>query len=301
MNRTRTHLFLVSLATLGLVSLLAGCSNENSMTGPMTGERALSGQVMPTGDLAGASPAGITVTAPGQMAVTGAAGRTALVDKVVVTDATGRFAFTGLSMGNVQLMFARGDGINAGVTVGASVATVVVDLQKTQASIRAAGQSTRELEGPITAISAASISVNDASSGPQTAAITPATVIRKGETALAAGDLKVGDRVHVKASVGTDGSLTAFEIMLQNDGTTGGQTKELEGPITEVSDTSITVMNASTAKPETAAITASTVIRKGNTPLAAKDLKIGDRVHVKTTAGADGSLTATEILLQNPA
>ena len=42
----------------------------------------------------------------------------------------------------------------------------------------------------------------------------PTTVIRKGNQTLAATDLKVGDRVHVKASVNDDGSLTAFEIML---------------------------------------------------------------------------------------
>jgi hypothetical protein len=173
---------------------------------------------MPVGDLAGASPAGISVTALGQLAVTGAAGRSALVDKVAVTDAAGRFALTGLSMGNVQLAFSRGDGINAHLTVTASVGTVVVDLQKGQATIHE-----------------------------------------------------------------------------------GGQTMELEGPITAVSDKSITVMNASTAKPETAAITKDTVIRKGNTTLTPADLKIGDRVHVKTTTNADGSLTATEIMLQNPA
>ncbi len=298
----RTLLSLVPAATLILVPLLGGCRDgENSLTGPAAGERALSGQVMPVGDLAGASPAGIGVTAVGQVAVTGGAGRSAFVDKVAVTDAAGRFAFTGLSSGNVQLAFSREDGISARVTVNASVATVVVNLQKKQATIGETGQSKRELEGLITAISATSITVNDASSGPQTAAITETTVIRKGNTTLRPADLKVGDRVHVKASVGADGTLTAFEIMLQNGDTTGGQTKELEGLITAVSDTSITVMNASTAKPETAAITKSTIIRKGNTRLTAKDLKVDDRVHVKTTTNADGTLTATEIMLQNPA
>ena len=160
------------------------------------------------------------MAALGQAAVKGAAGRSAFVDKAAVTDAAGRFAFVGLSSGNVQLAFSREDGISASATVSASAATVVVELQKKQATIRAAGT---------------------------------------------------------------------------------GQTMELEGLITAVSDTSITVMNASTAKPETAAITTSTIIRKGNTPLTAKDLKVGDRVHVKTITNADATLTATEILLQNPA
>ncbi len=298
----RTPLSLVPAATLILIPLLAGCRDgENSMTGPATGERALSGQVMPVGDLAGASPAGISVTALGQVAVTGAAGRSAFVDKVAVTDAAGRFALMGLSTGNVQLAFSRGDGISAHVTVSASVATVVVDLQKNQATIHEGGQ-TKELEGPITAVSDTSITVMNASTAKlETAAITPTTVIRKGNKTLTPADLKVGDRVHVKTSTNADGTLTATEIMLQNGDTTGGQTKELEGPITAVSDTSITVMNASTAKPETAAITPTTVIRQGNKTLTPADLKVGDRVHVKTTTNADGTLTATEIMLQNPA
>ncbi len=297
----RTPLSLVSLALLILVPLLAGCSGgENSITGPSTGGSALSGQVMPIGDLAGASPAGISVTALGQAAVTAAAGRSALVDKTAITDATGRFALMGLSNGNVELAFSRGDGINAHLVVNASVAKVVIDLQKGQATIHSGGQ-TMELEGPITAVSDTSITVMNASAAkPETAAITTSTVIRMGGTALTAKELKVGDRVHVKTITNADGTLTATEIMLQNDGQTGGQTMELEGPITAVSDTSITVMNASTGKPETSAITKSTVIRMGNTPLTAKDLKVGDRVHVKTITNADGTLTATEIMLQNP-
>ncbi len=292
----RTSIFMA--VAVVLTSLLSGCRHENSVTGPPMGTGVLSGEVVPVGDLAGASPAGINVTCSGQVAV---------------TDGAGRFAFTGLSAnsvqafavvsaGNVQLSFSRADGINASGTVSADASSVVVHLQKTQASIFVTGQSKREIEGLITAISSRSITVNDASThGPVTAAITSSTVIRKGNQTMSAGDLKVGDRVHVKASVNSDSSLTAFEIMFQEGGDgNGGQTRELEGPITAVSATSITVNNASTGEPVTAAITSSTAIRKGNTSLTPKDLKVGDRVHVKTTANADGSLTATEIMLQNP-
>ncbi|MCM2314421.1 MAG: DUF5666 domain-containing protein [Thermoanaerobaculia bacterium] len=73
----------------------------------------------------------------------------------------------------------------------------------------------RELEGPVISIDAASITVLDASTGEQTAAITAETVIRKGGTPLTVNDIKPGDRVHVKANIEEDESLTAFEIMLQ--------------------------------------------------------------------------------------
>ncbi|MFA6956626.1 MAG: DUF5666 domain-containing protein [Thermoanaerobaculia bacterium] len=75
----------------------------------------------------------------------------------------------------------------------------------------------RELEGPVVAISAASITVTDASTGEQTAVINGDTVIRKGGTTLTTADIKVGDRVHVKAKVEADNSLTALEIMVQNN------------------------------------------------------------------------------------
>lgn len=75
-----------------------------------------------------------------------------------------------------------------------------------------------ELEGTILAIAPDSITVMDASTGEQTAAITDETVIRKGKDNLTVDDLKAGDRVHVKARVEDDESLTAMEIKLQNSG-----------------------------------------------------------------------------------
>ena len=202
-------------------AVMFGCHGE-SITGPPMGATALTGQVLTTGNLAGSSPAGITVTCSGQ---------------VSVTDANGNFAFTSisaenagrispLSTGNFNMHFTRGDGVDASGSVNSSAVAVTVYLQKSQAQI-VAGQSNNNDNG-------------------------------------------------------------------------GGQTKELEGPITKISASSITVHNASTNSDVTAAITSSTVIRKGNTTLKWSDLKTGDRVHVKTTGSGD-SLTATEIMLQNPA
>jgi len=279
------------------ISFLSGCHGE-SVTGPPMGGTALTGQIVPMADLAGVSPAGITVMCSGQVSVTDTAGRFAFVSL-----SANSARLTTFSTGNLNLLFTRGDGINASGSVSSSASNVLVYLQKTQASIVATGQSKRELEGLITAISSSSITVDDASThGPVTAAIAPTTVIRKGNQTLSATDLKVGDRVHVKASVEGDGSLTAFEIMLQQSSNDNGegQTRELEGLITAVSQTSITVNNASTGGPVTAKITSNTVIRKGNTHLTPSDLKVGDRVHVKTTVNSDGSLTATEIMRQNP-
>jgi hypothetical protein len=287
-----------SLCALLAASLLLGCHGE-SVTGPPMGPTALTGQVFPIGNLAGASPAGISVTCSGQVSMTDAAGRFAFVS--VSSSSPGRLS--ALSTGNFNMHFTRADGIDASGSVSSSSSDVVVYLQKSQAQIVSTGQAKQEIEGLITKISSSSITVNDASThGPVTASINASTVITKGNQTVSADSLNVGDQVHVKATVNSDHSLTAFEIIVQNSGnnTGGGQTQELEGPITKISATSITVNNASTGGPVTAAITSATVIRKGNTTLTTNDLHVGDRVHVKTTGSGD-SLSATEILLQNPA
>lgn len=211
----------LSLFALLVAALLFGCHGE-SVTGPPIGADALTGQVVTTGDLAGVSPAGISVTCSGQVSVTDAAGRFAFAS--ISAESGGRIGV--LSTGNYNMHFTRGDGINASGSVSSSASDVVVHLQKSQAT------------------------VEDSGSG--------------------------------------------------NTNTGGGQTKELEGPITDISSSSITVNNASTHGPVKATITDSTVIRKGNTKLTWKDLHVGDRVHVKTSGSGD-SLTATEIMLQNPA
>ena len=211
-----------SLVALLAASLLFGCHGE-SITAPPMGGTALTGQVVTMGDLAGASPAGISVTCSGQVSVTDAAGRFAFAS--VSAESAGQLSV--LSTGNYNMHFSRGDGINASGSVSSGSSAVVVYLQKSQATI-----------------------------APTSSGSTPPS--------------------------------------------DGGQTKELEGPITDISSSSITVNNASTHGPVKAAITDSTVIRKGNTRLTWKDLHVGDLVHVKTTGSGD-SLTATEIMLQNPA
>jgi hypothetical protein len=80
------------------------------------------------------------------------------------------------------------------------------------------GATKRELEGLILEISPDAITVMDASTGEQSAAINENTVIRKGKDTLSVEDLKAGDRVHVRAEIEEDESLTALEIKLQKPG-----------------------------------------------------------------------------------
>ncbi len=207
MKRTVLSLFAVLAA-----SFLFGCHGE-SITGPPMGANALTGQIVTTGDLAGASPAGISVTCSGQVSVTDAAGRFAFAS--ISPASSGQL--TVFSSGSYNMHFTRHDGINASASADSSSSDVVVYLQKTQASVTpTGGGQTKELEGPITAVSASSITVDNASThGEVKATINDSTVIRKGNSTLTWKDLHVGDRVHVKTS-GSGDSLTAKEIMLQN-------------------------------------------------------------------------------------
>lgn len=280
---------------LGLVMIAACSGSEKSSPTGSIGSNVLSGKVTLAGDLAGKSAAGIEVQAKG----------TGLTSS---TDAMGNFNLSGTPSGSVELAFLRsGDGINASSTVNGNASGVVVQLERNRATVLSPGNSKIEIEGLITAVSADSITVNDASThGDVTAAITVATIIRKGNETLTAADLAAGDRVHVRAQKNEDGTLTALEIKLQNpgdddddDGDDDGKV-EIEGLITAVSSDSITVNDASTHGDVTAAITADTVIRKGNTRLLPSDLKVGDRVHVRAEKNDDDTLTALEIKLQNP-
>jgi len=287
------------LIVMTILLALAGCSNESSVTG--TSDHVLMGQIVAAGTLARSQPSILSLGTQAGSPVVGVEVRAVGIGVFSMSDGSGRFSLVGLPP-TVDLTFKRSDGINASARVDVrNLPVVTVELSKTTANVTASGQAKQEIEGLIMAVSATSITVNDASThGPVTAAITAATVIRHGNTTVLATALKPGDRVHVRALINGDGSLTALEINLQNPADNGPAVQQLEGLIVMISVTEITVSDASRHADVTAKITAQTSIRKGNITLLWSDLKPGDRVHVKAT-GTGTDLTAEEIKLQNPA
>ncbi|HEX3070608.1 MAG TPA: DUF5666 domain-containing protein, partial [Thermoanaerobaculia bacterium] len=200
-----------------------------------------------------------------------------------------------------------GDDVRASVANGPSVAASLaagpVKSENNAQARRRAGAPPKaepelQFEGTITAASATSITVHDSHGNDVVLALTSATSIRKGDTTLAAADLKVGDQVHVKATSANNVN-TAQQIEVQAPDT---QEKpepvlEIEGIITAASATSITVHD-SHDDDVVVALTSTTIIRKGETTVAAADLKIGERVHVKATS-ANNVNTAVEVIVQN--
>jgi hypothetical protein len=290
------------LGIVSLTMLIAACSSdgENSVTGGY-GNYVLSGQIFAVGNLSGSSSDGITTHA-GTPAV-GVEVRARGTGLASVSSADGRFSLSGLPA-SVQLTFTRSDGVNASAQVNVAASPVVtVELQKTQANVIPNGQAKREIEGLILAIAPdkSTITVNNASSGPVTVKVVTGTaIIRHGNTMVQVSQLKVGDRVHVRALINDDNSLTALEIILQNPADDTSPSSQLEGLILAVSCSEITVNDASKG-PTSAKIDGNTRIRRGNTNVPCGNLNINDRVHVKASRDANGDLVATEIILQNPA
>jgi len=154
-----------------------------------------------------------------------------------------------------------------------------------------------EIEGKIKSISATEIVVTTEGKGDVTVKITTDTIFRRGDMAIDPGTLKIGDQVHIRATV-KDNVATAVLVKLQNENEEQRPEQlEVEGVIKSV--TPDFVVTDARGHDTTFKITADTVIRKGEKAVTIGDLAIGDRVHVKATVDA-GVNTALLIIVQAP-
>ena len=275
------------------VFVLGAChgSERATLTGAY-GSAVVTGEVVMT---EGVSPAGVEVSVSG----TGMS---------VVLAADGRFSFAGVPE-EAELVFQRAsDGINATLRLQ-SAGHVIVDLAQTTAQTnakkgrrRAAGSKIYEFEGIIQSASATEIVVDSSRQPGVVIAITPTTVIRHGGTVLTAADLVAGMRVHVKALKIGD-AFSATLIIVQNDGQDDDEgddrpaVREYEGTVVSANATTLVIFSSKKVE-ETFVLDATTVIRKGNTPVPATDIQPGWRVHVKASTGADGTKTAVLVIVQ---
>ena len=287
-----------------VVVALAACNGRHETPTSTYGQGILSGEVVMAGVTGGNSPAGVEVSVRGT-------GMTLLLAE------DGRFSFAGVPDA-AELDFRRAaDGIEASLRIDQSAGFVTVELAKASATASKARSSKRrgsaptresiyEFEGVIRTATADSIVVFTSKKIEQTIAIAADTVIRKGNQTLKPADLAVDMRVHVKARQSGE-TFTAAVILVQRDGSgddgEGEETapptvREHEGTVRSATATTLVVLTSKKVE-MTFALTAATVIRKGNTPVAAADILPGSRVHVKATANADGTATATQVTVQN--
>jgi hypothetical protein len=275
---------IVVMAVAALV--LGACSGREHAT--VTGAY---GSAVVTGEVVmseGLTPIGVEVTVRG----------TGMTTRL---GADGQFVFAGVPEG-AELVFQRAsDGIDATLRLDSTSEHVVVDLAQTTAKKgrrRAAGTRTIELEGLLRSASATEVVIDTARQAGITVGLTPQTVLRRGATTLTAADLVAGMRVHIKAVQGTD-ALTAVSLIVQDDADDDElpTSREFEGTVVSSSATEL-VIHDSHKQEVTFVIDASTVIRKGDTPVLAADIQAGWRVHVKSTTGADGTNTARLVIVQ---
>jgi Domain of unknown function (DUF5666) len=281
------------ILTIAVAAMLTSCNRHEALLTGSYGEHVVAGQVVMASEMANSSPAGVEVSVVGT-------GMSAILA------ADGRFTFAGVPA-DAELAFRRADGVDARIRVSSSAPLVVELAGKTATSnsSRRRGVSpkdpgpSQQIEGVIQTAGTDSIVVLDSHQQLVTIALDSSTLIRKGNETVKAGDLKVGDRVHVKALM-KDNKLTALQVVVQDtegdDSGNGNHDQQVEGLIVTVSPTSITVHD-SHGQDVVMVINSSTVIRKGDQTVLVGDLKKDDRVHVHA-ATVDSKLTALEIIVQ---
>jgi uncharacterized protein DUF5666 len=278
----------ISLVVVAAVLALTGCRGHEAVTGGYGGT-GVTGVVSMAAGMTNNSPQGVRVEVRG----TGMS---------AVLGADGRFSFFGVPE-NPTLTFSRQD-VSASFRVeGLASAPLQIELTSTGASVGrhrvVPSGPLMQIEGLITAIGDADITVHDSHNQDVKVNITTDTAIYKGNQKLQLSDLKVGDRVHVQAKVSGD-ATNAVVVILQNpDDNSGGdnnssQTMTANGTVKNVGSGQLTV----TTVPKgdvVVKVDDHTIIRKQGTIITLADIHTGDQVNTMGTRIDDHTLQAKQI------
>ena len=158
------------------------------------------------------------------------------------------------------------------------------------------GPQAREYEGTVRSVTPAQLVIADGRGTELTFVLNGTTVVRKGDAAGTLADLAVGQRVHVKASVGADETKTALSAVIQRN-EEHPAVREFEGTVSRVSATELVVADSHRVD-VTFVLAATTVVRRGDATATVADLAVGQRVHVKASVAADGTKTAVLVTIQ---
>jgi hypothetical protein len=131
--------------------------------------------------------------------------------------------------------------------------------------------------------------VNDPRLGSVTVNVTASTVVRHGGSTVALSSIKAGDRVHVKAALQSNGSYTATDVNVQNQGSS-----EVTGSVVSVDAVAKTFVVSTDSGNVTVTTTDSTKFTKDGAAATFADLAAGLHVDVEGTMTAAG-LTADEV------
>ena len=140
----------------------------------------------------------------------------------------------------------------------------------------------------ITAIDGAKVSLQSANGWSRTIDTTGVAMTRAGST-VTVGDLKVGDRVAIGETRGSDGTYTVKKLTVVLD--------QVAGTVSAIDASTITLkqFNGKTTAVKT---DASTVYRRSGKAIARADIVVGERLGAVGSTGADGSLAAQAVDVQ---
>jgi hypothetical protein len=214
----------------------------------------------------------------------------------------GRFTFAGMP-DNAELHFMRAaDGIDARLGVPSS-GSLTIELNSNSArgrkrAVPSVPAVQLQIEGTVVTATADSLTVHSSHGEDVTVKLTDTTVIRHGQTPIAAADLKTGDRVHVKANVSGD-TKTATEVIVQNEGEDdgsedGGTTMTANGTVKSVGTDSLVVSTVPKGD-VTVQVDASTDIKKQGDHITLAGIHAGDEVNTMGTKVDDHTLKARQI------
>jgi hypothetical protein len=192
-----------------------------------------------------------------------------------------------------------GDHVNveARVNTDGTFTALRIEVQNGNGGGNGNGNHTAELTGLITSISSASISVTPTGGKAVVVNISSTTIIRHGSTTLHLADLKTGNLVEVQGQLNTDGAISATLIQVEDVVNTHPEPVEVDGTVTAVSSTSLTV-NAE-GHSVVIGLTSSTVVKNGDHTGSLSDLKTGQHVEVSANRQTDGTLVATQVRIDH--
>lgn len=295
----RPTLPVVFTALAGSVALLlaVSCSDKTGPTGASS-VGTVSGTVILGSSAAASSsfqrkPEGMEIGMAGVTVLHAATGRS------TTTDAAGNFTLSSIPPGNAELQLDRSD-VHARVTVtvaGGTTTTVTISVAGSTAVAVPRAHAGEEIEGLIQAIDATRLTVLDQRLGAVVVKVTATTVIAHGDTLIALSDLKVGQRVHVKALLQADNSYSATEIQLQ-DQNVGGH-REVSGSVASVDAGEKSFVVSSGAVLIPIRTNQSTRFHKRGSQASFSDVTVGAMVDVNGILQSDGSVLATKVEIES--
>ena len=284
---------LLLLVLPALLPLFACGDGDSSPTSP--GAATLSGTLVRGESVSSFAPrsaaiglVGVTVRAAGSSAST-------------VTDGSGNFTLTGLSVGEVELEFERADIHARGrvfVAAGART-TVTIAIVGDGIVTSPRGHAGEEIEGLVQAIDdgAGTLTVLDQRLGAVSILTDGATLIRRGDSTMSLEDIEVGNRVHVKALEQEDGTFLATQILLQGDQV--GGSRSFSGSVLSIDAADGSFVVSSSSASITVQTNASTRFHRRGGQASFSDLAVGSAVEVRGTLQGDGSVLAQKVTIES--